>query len=124
MNGSRMASLGLALTLLLAGGAAFAEPPASKSHANTLSGTVSSVDATRKNLRVKDAAGKETAFVWTGATHMSGGTLKVGEKVTVRWMAREGKKVATVVKVHAPESETTASTPAASVSPTPKAPSR
>jgi hypothetical protein len=124
MIGSRKASLGLALALLLAGGIASAEPPASKSHANTLSGTVSSVDATRKNLLVKDAGGKETSFVWTGATHMTGGTLKVGEKVTVRWMAREGKKIATVVKVHAPEAETTAAAPPASVSPTPKAPSR
>lgn len=113
-------SCGLIPALLFAAGVALAEPSNSKSHANTLSGTVASVDSPGKILVVRDGQGRETRVVWTGATHMSGGTLKTGEKVTVRWLPRDGKKIATVVKVHTPQAETTASVvPPPAVSPTP-----
>ena len=73
-----------------------AEPSGSpKSHAGTISGTVASVDDEKKTLVVRDAQSRESRIVWTGATHVTGGALKVGEKVTVRWMPRDGKKVAT-----------------------------
>jgi len=107
--------------LLLAAGLASAEPAtSSKSHARTLTGTIASVDASQKTLAVRDAQGKETRLVWTGATRVTGGTLQAGRSVTVRWMAHDGKKVATVVKVHAEEAETTAAGAAPSLSPTPK----
>jgi hypothetical protein len=114
------ASLRLIPALLLTAGIASAEPTSSKNHANTLSGTVSEMDAAQKSLVVRDAQGKQTRVIWTGATHMTGGTLRPGEKVTVRWMHRDGKKIATVVKVHDAQVETTAAAAPAPVSPTPK----
>lgn len=117
------ASLGLILALAMAGNAAAADPASSKSHAGTLSGTVASIDAAHKSLVVRDGQGRPVQVVWTGATRVTGPALKPGEAVTVRWMPREGKKVATVVKVHAPAAETTAAAVSpASVSPTPKTP--
>lgn len=117
------AFLTLSAALLLAAGVAFAAAPNAKSHANTLSGTVTAVDSAAKTLVVKDGRGKETQLVWTSATHVTGGDLKQGEKVTVRWLSREGKKIATVIKVRAGEAEANAfATPPASLSPTPKTP--
>ncbi|MGE5276799.1 MAG: hypothetical protein ACM3SU_07375 [Acidobacteriota bacterium] len=117
------ALLTLSAGLLLAAGVASAAAPNGKSHANTLLGTVTVVDTAARTLVVKDSRGKETRLVWTSATHVTGGELKQGEKVTVRWLSREGKKIATVVKVHAEEAEKNASgTPPASLSPTPKTP--
>ena len=117
------ALLVLSAGLLLAAGVASAAAPNGKSHANTLLGTVTVVDTAAKTLVVKDARGKETRLVWTSATRVTGGDLKQGEKVTVRWLSREGQKIATVVKVHTEEAEANASgTPRASLSPTPKTP--
>src|SRR4029077_4038779 len=79
-----------AATLLLAAAAVSAEPPTSaKNHAKTLAGTVAAVDPGGKSLTVRDAKGKETTVVMTGATRVTGGKLEKGEKVTVRWMVRE-----------------------------------
>lgn len=110
--------------LVLATGLASAEPAASsKSHAKTLTGTIASVDTSQKTLAIRDAQGKETRLFWTGATRVMGGELQTGRSVTVRWMPHEGKKIATVVKIHPQEAETTAAAGAsASLSPTPKAP--
>ncbi len=117
------ATLGLILALSMAGEAAAADPPSSKSHAGTLSGTVASIDTAHKSLVVRDGQGRQVHVVWTGATRVTGPALKPGETVTVRWMPRDGKKVATVVKVHAPAAETTAAAVSpAPVSPTPKTP--
>jgi hypothetical protein len=118
------ASLGLILALAMANSAAAADSASSKSHAGTLSGTVASIDTAHKSLVVRDGQGRQVQVVWTGATRVTGPSLKPGEAVTVRWMPRDGKKVATVVKVHAPAAETTAAATASptSVSPTPKTP--
>jgi hypothetical protein len=117
------ASLGLILALAIAGKAAAADPPSSKSHAGTLSGTVASIDTALKSLVIRDGQGRQFPIVWTGATRVTGAALKPGQTVTVRWMPRDGKKVATVVKVHAPPAETTAAAvPPTPVSPTPKTP--
>lgn len=117
------AFLTLSAALLLAAGVVSADPPNAKNHANTLSGTVTAVDTAARTLVVKDGRGKETHLVWTGATRVTGGDLKAGEKVTVRWLSREGKKIATVVKIHAPGPEATASAaPPSALSPTPKTP--
>ena len=117
------ASLGLILALSMAAKAAAVDPPASKSHAGTLSGTVASLDMAHKSLVVRDGQGRQFSVVWTGATRVTGPPLKPGEAVTVRWMPRDGKKVATVVKVHAPPAETTAVAASPTpVSPTPKTP--
>jgi len=112
-----------ALTASLAAAEPVTPGPAAKSHANTVSGTVVSVQDGEKKLVVRDARGKETRLVWTTATRMSGGALKAGEKVTVRWMRRDGKNIATALKVVGGGDETNASgsTPSP-ISPTPKSP--
>ena len=108
---------------LVAAVAGAAEPPPSRSHAHSLSGTVSSVDAAGHTLTVRDAKGKETRVATTGATRVTGGKLEPGAKVTVRWMVKDHKNVATAVLVHAPDAERTASvTPLSPPNPTPRAP--
>jgi len=115
-----------AASLLLAAAAVSAEPQTSaKNHAKTLTGTVAAVDPAGKSLTVRDAKGKETTVVLTGATHVTGGKLEKGEKVTVRWMARDKQSVATVVMIQTPEGSPTASASNAApapASPTPKSP--
>ena len=91
---------------------------AGKSHANGLTGTIASVDPAHKSLVVRERAGRETRLLWTGATRISGGALKRGEKVTVRWVARDGKKFATVLRVGDLNGRPTPPTPLASRSPT------
>jgi hypothetical protein len=108
---------------LAAAAAAFAQTPNAKSHANSLSGTVTAVDAAGKSVTVRDGKGKETRLVVTGATRVTGGTVKSGAQVTVRWMLRDKKSVATVIKVHTPEAESTASAaPPSGITPRPKNP--
>ncbi|HEY7112943.1 MAG TPA: hypothetical protein VIA45_08420 [Thermoanaerobaculia bacterium] len=110
-----------AATLFLAAAAVSAEPQTSaKNHAKTLTGTVAAVDPAGKSLTVRDAKGKETTVVLTGATRVTGGKLEKGEKVTVRWMTREKQNVATVVMIQTPEATATASASAAPASPTPR----
>jgi hypothetical protein len=115
-----------AAMMLLAAAAVSAEPQTSaKNHAKTLTGTVAAVDPAGKSLTVRDAKGKETTVVLTGATRVTGGKLEKGEKVTVRWMTREKQSVATVVMIQTPEGATTASASNAApapASPTPKSP--
>jgi hypothetical protein len=68
-----------------------------KTHAYT--GTVASVDAAAKMLVVKGKKGEMTFEVagskWKGYKTMD--DVKAGQKVTVRYMEKEGKMVATVV---------------------------
>ncbi len=91
----------LALVASLSGAA----PSKAKAHGFALSGTVSSVDEHQKSFVVKNAAGKETTLVWTSATKITGGTLRPGEKVTLRYLDRDRKHIATSVKVGAPAVE-------------------
>jgi len=116
-------TLALFATLLVSSTALAADPPNAKSHAHTLSGTVSSVDEPGRVLTVRDAKGKETRVSTTNATRVSGGKLEPGAKVTVRWMPRDHKNVATAVRVHGPEGERTASaSPSSTPIPTPRTP--
>jgi hypothetical protein len=108
-------------SIFLAAAISLAEAPNPKSHTKAVSGTVTALDTASKSLSVKDAKGKETRLVLTGATRVTGGTLKTGEQVTFRWMSRDKKKVATIVQVHAAEAESTAvAAGSAGVTPTPK----
>ena len=77
--------------------------PRTKSHAHAVDGRVVSVNPTRSFV-VRTTSGEESTLVLTGATHLSGGTLKPGERVAVRYLVREGKKVATSIRVEAPQS--------------------
>ena len=114
----------IAAGALVAIGAARAEPsPAPTSHARTLSGTIAAIAADGKELTVRDERGKAARVTLTAATRVTGGALEPGRKVTVRWMPRDKKSVATAVRVHPPGSERTASAaPPAPPSPTPGRP--
>ena len=109
-----LSSLAIALAAPLVLGA-----PPSKSHASPLAGTIASVDPAHRSLVVRESGGRVTRVVWTAATRISGGALKAGEKITLRWVAREGRKVATVVRVGEISGRPT---PLASRSPTAAAP--
>ena len=120
-----MKTAGGILAAFLVGAVASAAdpPPSSKSHAHSLSGTVAAIDGPGRTLTVRDAKGKETKVQTTDATRVSGGKLEPGAKVTVRWMLRDHKSIATAVRVHAPEPERTASATVPSPpAPTPKSP--
>ena len=79
------------------------DPPAkAKTHGYAVTGTVASVDEAQKTFVVKNAAGKETKLFWTSATQIVGGKLKAGEKVTLRYLDKDGKHIATTVSLGEP----------------------
>jgi hypothetical protein len=94
---------GLLLLAALVASLAVAEPsktPAhAKSHGNSLAGVVVRVDAASKTFVVRAPSGMETTLVRTGATRVQGETLKPGDRVAVRWLEKDGKKIATSVRV-------------------------
>jgi hypothetical protein len=107
--------LAVALTAALSGDS----PNKAKTHGYSLSGTVSSVDESRKTFVVKNVAGKDTTLVWTAATKVIGGRLKAGERVTLRYLNKDGKHIATSVSIGEPAAPKTPSPgPAATPSPT------
>jgi hypothetical protein len=98
-----MKRLCLVLIFLLATTAAVSAKTMSKPHhAKSLHGTVVSVDEPGKMVVVKDSKGKETNVAYTSATKITGGTLKPGEAVTILWMDKDGKAVATTVQIAKP----------------------
>lgn len=116
-----------AAAFLLAVVALGATPPSkSKVHGLTVTGTVASVEEPAKKMVVKTSAGKQVALVWTGATKTAGGSVKAGVKVTVRYLEKDGKNIATFIKIE-PEKPLeagvpapAAATPTATVSNSPK----
>ena len=107
----------LALALLAAavpGRAASPEKtPKPKSHGYAVNGTVELVDA--KTFVVRSTAGKSTTLVRTTATKVNGDALKVGDRVAVRYLERDGRKVATSIRVEPPSVATATATPTATV---------
>jgi hypothetical protein len=91
--------LAMALAVSLSGAPA---PNKAKTHGYALSGTVSSVDESRKSFAVRNAAGKETRLVWTDATTVVGGKVKAGARVTLRYLDKDGKHIATSVVIGDP----------------------
>jgi hypothetical protein len=109
------------LAMALSAALPAASPSKAKVHGYPLSGTVMSVDQSAKTFVVKSSAGKTTTLVWTPATTMAGGELKVGEKVTLRYLDRGGKHIATSVLVgELSARKTPPATPTAFPAPTPK----
>ena len=95
----------LPVALLLCGLAAAAPGASSekqRSHGYSLSGTITRVDEAAKTFVVKTVAGKETALVRTTATKVNGEALKAGDRVAVRWLERDGKKIATSIRIEPP----------------------
>ena len=102
-----------AAALLLAA-AAFADTPSkSKAHGLSVTGTVVSVDGTAKKMTVKTSAGKQVPLVWTGATKTAGGAVKAGVRVTVRYLEKEGKNIATSIRIETVEPKAASAPPAA-----------
>ncbi len=60
------------------------------------------MDVAANTFVVKTAAGKETLLARTAATKVNGAAPKVGDRVAVRWLLHEGKKVATSIRVEPP----------------------
>ena len=107
----------LAAGLLLAA-IAFADTPSkSKAHGLSVTGTVVSFDGTAKKMTVKTPAGKQVPLVWTSATKTAGGAVKAGAKVTVRYLEKEGKNIATSIRIETTETAA-ASPPSAAATPT------
>lgn len=78
---------------------AFAKGKMAKSSGSTVtSGSVVSVDQSAKSF-VLSSGGKNTTVYWTADTKVSGGELKANEKVSVRWMMKDGKAWAKSVRV-------------------------
>ena len=98
-----------------------------KVHGFALTGRVSRLDRARLTFAVRDSAGKETPLSWTAATKVSGGDLKLGEIVTLRYLDKDAKHIATTIRVNAPATPTasapvppaTSASPAAPASPRP-----
>jgi hypothetical protein len=83
-----------------------------KSHGIALSGTVTSVDEARKSFAVRNSVGRDTRLVWTNATTVTGGKVTAGAKVTLRYLDKDGKHIATSIVIGEPVEARTA-TPAA-----------
>jgi hypothetical protein len=99
--------------LLLAAAAFGVNPPSkAKVHGLSVTGTVASIEEAGKKMVVKTAAGKQVALVWTGATKTVGGSVKAGVKVTVRYLEKDGKNIATSIQI-VPDNPSTAAAPAA-----------
>lgn len=100
-----MSKIGIVSLLAMAVAVSLSGEPAPnkvKTHGYALSGTVSSVDEGRKSFVVRNAAGKETRLVWTGATTVVGGKVTAGARVTLRYLDKDGKHIATSVVIGDP----------------------
>jgi len=109
--GRRFRVLAITVVFVAAAGLVWAGTPATEAqpkapapdyhhqHGRALAGTVSSVDAKAKTFVVKDAKGVERTVAWTEATNVKGGTLAAGEKVEVRFMRKEGERIATAIAI-------------------------
>jgi len=101
----RSITLTLAVVFSLAAFSAFAAttpaPKAHKAMGTELKGTIASIDDAAKSF-VLDSAGKNNTITWTTATKVHGGPLKASQSVVVRAMEKDGKWIATSVKVEPP----------------------
>src|SRR5262249_36371663 len=103
-------ALALAASVLFA-----ATPNKAKVHGYDLTGTIAGLDQSKKTLVVESSAGKQTKLSWTDATKIMGGPLAVGQSVTLRYLAKDGKHIVASIRVGRPE------TPTASVALSPTA---
>jgi hypothetical protein len=99
MPNPRKTIWGAALLLVLALGAASAAPTTSPDKMQTLTGTVSRLQAADRTLVVTQADGSAIQFVWTADTKING-TLSQGAKVTVRYTTlTDGQNLAHQISV-------------------------
>ena len=114
-------SIGLLLgALALCGDLAAASPDKekTKTHGLAVSGLVARMDDTAHTFVVRTPAGKETTLVRTSATKLNGKALAAGDRVAVRYLERDGKKIATSIRIEPPAVATATATPVAPASAT------
>ncbi len=87
------------IAFVLAIGVASTSMAKGKNHAMTMEGTVSSVNQSAKTFSLKDKAGKATSISWTAATKVRGGALKDGERANVSVLTKDGKNIATSIRI-------------------------
>jgi hypothetical protein len=114
MRGRAILSL---MTLAWLAVAAASDPPKARIHGYAASGTVVSVDESSKTFVVKSPSGRQTHLSWTDATVVIGGTIAVGQKVTLRYLDRDRKHIATSVRIG--PSPTPSATTARAITPSP-----
>ena len=97
MKTSRLTALAAVLSLMLVP-AAFAKTTTHhKAHGMLVRGSISALDSSAKTFSVKRSNGKTTDLVWNDATKTGKTAPAVGENVSVRYMVKDGKNVATVI---------------------------
>jgi hypothetical protein len=72
-------------------------------HGSSVQGKIGTLDQSAKTFRVDPKKGSPVDLTWNDATKVNHPPLSVGEEVTVRYMTKEGKNVATVVNSAAPK---------------------
>jgi hypothetical protein len=87
------------IAFVLAIGVASTSMAKGKNHAMTMEGTVSSVNQSAKTFSLRDKAGKATPISWTAATKVRGGSLKDGERANVSVLTKDGKNIATSIRI-------------------------
>jgi hypothetical protein len=92
----------LVLSFATFAAAATPTPNKAKVHGVALSGRVSRVDRAKLTFAVRDESGREVALSWTAATKITGGELKAGEPVTLRYLDKDSKHIATTIRVGPP----------------------
>lgn len=80
------------------------EPAPSSEQAQSVSGTISSLDNDQKMLVLRDDSGKEITVYWNDATRVSGGDLKEGASVSLQTTDQGGKTFATSIEVRTKKS--------------------
>src|SRR5215475_2787114 len=104
---------GLALCAGLA--AASPEKEKTKTHGLSVSGVIAKTDDDAHTFVVRTSSGKETSLHRTAATKLNGRDLKSGDRVSVRYLERDGKKIATSIRVEPPSSAAATATPTAAL---------
>jgi hypothetical protein len=96
----------LAILAAQAGAPSYAEPSRTPtrtmSHGNSVAGVVTRVDVAARTFVVRSPSGVETTLTRTGATRIRGAALRSGDRVAVRWLEKDGKKIATSVRIEMP----------------------
>jgi hypothetical protein len=94
---------GLALVAMAAVLSGFAAPPKTpthpRSHGYSLAGVIMRIDVVAKTFVIRSNSGTETTLVRTGATRVQGDALRPGDRVAVRFLEKDGKKIATSVRI-------------------------
>jgi hypothetical protein len=102
---------------------AASDPSKAKVHGYALSGTVVAVDEGAKTFDVKSSPRRQTRLSWTTATVVVGGTIAVGQRVTLRYLDKDRKHIATSIKV-VPSPTPSATTAASAATPAATPPPR